>query len=180
MLWDTYCMVRLSVIYRGRAVPLVWMVMEHGSATVAYEVYKALLDRAATLMPFACRVVLLADRGFADTKLMRHLKQMDGTFAFASRKISGSIIGVRGVSRSAISPLAPGHARCWHRVRVTGQHFGPVHLAVARPSGSNDDRDVVSDEPTEVKTLQEYGFRFDIEDNFLDDKSNGFFSWNRP
>ena len=38
MLWDTYCMVRLSVIYRGRAVPLVWMVIEHGSATVAYEV----------------------------------------------------------------------------------------------------------------------------------------------
>ena len=32
MLWNTYCMVRLSVIYRGRAVPLVWCVLEHGSA----------------------------------------------------------------------------------------------------------------------------------------------------
>ena len=31
MLWDTYCMVRLSVSYRGRAVPLMWMVIEHGS-----------------------------------------------------------------------------------------------------------------------------------------------------
>ena len=80
MLWDTYCLVRLSVIYRGRAVPLVWMVIEHGSAAVAYEVYKALLDRAATLMPFACRVVFLADRGFADTQLMRHLTQMGWHF----------------------------------------------------------------------------------------------------
>ena len=174
MLWDTYCMVRLSVIYRGRAVPLVWMVMEHGSATVAYEVYKALLDRAATLMPFACRVVLLADRGFADTKLMRHLKQMGWHFRIRIKE--NFWIDHRGQRRFQVRDisLAPGHARCWHRVRVTGQHFGPVHLAVARPSGSNDYWYVVSDEPTEVKTLQEYGFRFDIEENFLDDKSNGF------
>jgi len=33
---------------------------------------------------------------------------------------------------------------------------------------------VVSDEPTELKTFEEYGLRFDIEENFLDDKSNGF------
>ena len=33
---------------------------------------------------------------------------------------------------------------------------------------------VVSDEPTSLTTLDEYGFRFDIEENFLDDKSNGF------
>src|SRR5213076_1291497 len=33
---------------------------------------------------------------------------------------------------------------------------------------------VLSDEPTDVSTLEEYGLRFDIEENFLDDKSNGF------
>ena len=60
MLWDTYCIIRLSVIYRGRAVPRVWSGIEHGSATVAYEVYTALLDKAATLLPFSCRVVFLA------------------------------------------------------------------------------------------------------------------------
>jgi hypothetical protein len=72
MLWNTYCIVRLSVIYRGRAIPLVWCVLAHGSATVAYEVYKELLDRAAALLPHACQVVFLADRGFADTQLLGH------------------------------------------------------------------------------------------------------------
>src|SRR5918996_540037 len=174
MLWDTYCMVRLSVIYRGRAVPLVWMVIEHGSAQVAYAVYKALLDRAATLMPFACRVVFLADRGFADTKLMRHLKQMGWHFRIRIKQ--NFWIDHRGQRRFQVRDisLAPGHARFWHGVRVTAQGFGPLHLAVARPLGSNDYWYVVSDEPTEVKTLQEYGLRFDIEENFLDDKSNGF------
>jgi len=33
---------------------------------------------------------------------------------------------------------------------------------------------VISDEPTEVKTLEAYGLRFDIEEHFLDDKSKGF------
>ena len=33
---------------------------------------------------------------------------------------------------------------------------------------------MVSDEPTSVRTFVEYGWRFDIEENFLDDKSNGF------
>jgi len=33
---------------------------------------------------------------------------------------------------------------------------------------------VISDEAAELKTLEEYGLRFDIEENFLDDKSNGF------
>ena len=70
MLWNTSCIVRLSVIYRGRAVPLVWCVLAHSSATVAYEVYKELLDKAAKRLPHACQVVFLADRGFADTQLL--------------------------------------------------------------------------------------------------------------
>jgi len=80
MLWDTYCIVRLSVISRGRAVPVVWYVLEHGSAAVAYTVYKALLDEAAKLLPRSCKVVFLADRGFADTQLMGHLKRLGWHF----------------------------------------------------------------------------------------------------
>jgi len=33
---------------------------------------------------------------------------------------------------------------------------------------------VVSDEPTDAKTLEEYGLRFDIEEAFLDEKSGGY------
>ena len=33
---------------------------------------------------------------------------------------------------------------------------------------------MVSSEPTSITTFVEYGLRFDIEENFLDDKSNGF------
>jgi hypothetical protein len=76
MLWNTYCLIRLSVIYRGRAVPLVWCVLQHGSAQVAFGAYRDLLDRAALLLPRSCKVVFLADRGFADTELMAHLQRL--------------------------------------------------------------------------------------------------------
>ena len=70
--------------------------------------------------------------------------------------------------------LTPGHIRCWQEVKITDYGFGPVHLAVARPLGSDEYWYVISDESTDVKTVEEYGLRFDIEENFLDDKSNGF------
>ena len=38
-LWDTYCSVRIALIYRGRAIPLVWKVLPHPSRSVADTVY---------------------------------------------------------------------------------------------------------------------------------------------
>jgi len=174
MLWNTYCIVRLSVVYRGRAVPLVWCVLEHGSAAVAYDVYKALLEKANTLVPFACKVVLLADRGFADTDLMRHLKRLGWHWRIRIKSNFWICRPGHGGFQVRDISLAPGHARFWQGVFLTAKRFGPVHLAVARPVGGDDDWYVISDEPTAVQTLEEYGLRFDIEENFLDDKSNGF------
>jgi len=37
ILWNRYCMIHLSVVCCGRAVPLLWRVLEHRSATVAFE-----------------------------------------------------------------------------------------------------------------------------------------------
>ena len=174
MLWNTYCMIRLSVIYRGRAVPLVWKVIEHGSAAVSLEVYQALLDEAKRRMPFACKVVFLADRGFADTQLMSYLREMGWHFRI---RIKAKF----WVDPSHLSPfqvgdveLKPGHMTCWQEVHITDHRFGPVHLAVAQPLRSDEYWYVISDETADLKTLEEYGLRFDIEENFWDDKSNGF------
>src|SRR5256886_14025674 len=39
MRWNPYCLMRLSVIYRGRAVPLVWQGVEPGRAAGSLETY---------------------------------------------------------------------------------------------------------------------------------------------
>jgi hypothetical protein len=51
MLWNQYCLIRFSLVYRGRAVPLVWEVVAHGSSSVAHAAYEALLDAVPPLLP---------------------------------------------------------------------------------------------------------------------------------
>ena len=70
MLWNRYCMIHLSVVCCGRGVPLLWHVLEHGSATVAFSEYKPLLRLARWLLRHHSDVMLLADRGFANHELM--------------------------------------------------------------------------------------------------------------
>jgi hypothetical protein len=36
LLWTQYCLIRLSLVYRGRAVPVGWDVIEHGSSSVTH------------------------------------------------------------------------------------------------------------------------------------------------
>jgi Transposase DDE domain len=180
MLWNTYCLVRLSVIYRGRAVPLVWCVLQHGSAQVAFEVYRDLLERAALLLPRSCKVVFLADRGFADTELMAHLQRLGWHWRI---RIKGSFWLYRpGQCRCKVERLAVarGHACFWHRVCITAKRYGPVHLAVAQAWQGQDVWYVLSDEPTDGQTFEEYGLRFDIEPTLSSPNREKFDKADRP
>lgn len=174
MLWNRYCLIRLSVIYRGRAVPVVWRVIEHGSSSVGHERYEGLLDAAAELLPAGVKGVFLADRGFADTELLAHLRRLGWHFRI---RIKASFQVYRPGHRACkveAFKLAPGRALFLHHVQLTATRFGPVSLALGQHASNGERWYVVSDEPTSVQTFVEYGWRFDIEENFLDDKSNGF------
>jgi hypothetical protein len=175
MLWGKYCIVRVSVVYRGRAVPLVWTVLEHPSSAVAFETYKNLLEKAAQLLlPFRCQVIFLADRGFADTDLMAHSTKLGWEWHI---RLKGNFLifrrGRRCCKAKQFTP-ARGQANYFHNVYITAEQYGPVHLAIARHPHSKEFWYVVSSQPTSMTTFEEYGLRFDIEENFLDDKSNGF------
>lgn len=174
LLWNTYCLMRISLVYRGRAIPLVWQVIAHSSSSVAHSVYQDLLTQAAALLPTGCRVVFLADRGFADTKLLAQLKKLQWHWRI---RIKNSFYVYRHGRRPLHLKhlgLARGYALYWQHIYVTKQRYGPVHLAVARLADTGEYWLVLSDEPTNQRTWTEYGLRFDIEENFLDDKSNGF------
>lgn len=175
MLWNTYCLIRVSIVYRGRAVPIAWKVIEHGSATVRFDEYKEVLDAVQALLPLGYTVVLLADRGFATTGLMAYCDEfLDWQWRIRCK--GNYIVYRQGKRRAQIRnlQLTRGQARCLHDVRLTDERYGPVHLALAKPDDSKEVWFIVSSHPTDRSTFVEYGMRFDIEENFLDDKSNGF------
>lgn len=174
MLWNQYCLIRLSVVYRGRAVPLVWEVIAHGSSSVSHEAYAALLDAVPALLPAGVKVVCLADRGFADTELLAHLRRLGWHFRIRIKATFTVLRPGQPPGKVEDFTLAPGRALFLHNVAITAERFGPVSLALARHSSNGEYWYIVSDEPTSVHTFVEYGRRFSIEENFLDDKSNGF------
>jgi hypothetical protein len=174
LLWNQYCLVRLSVVYRGRAVPVVWEVMEHRSSSVTHAAYEALLETVPALLPAGVQVVFLADRGFADTELLAQLRRLGWHFRIRIKATFSVLRPGQPVCKVEDFSLAPGRALFLHNVAITAEYFGPVSLALARHSSTGEYWYIVSDEPTSVHTFTEYGRRFDIEENFLDDKSNGF------
>jgi hypothetical protein len=174
MWWNRYCISRISVLYRGRAVPLGWQVRERGSSSVAYEGDEAVLDAVPSLVPLGVRVVCLADRGVAATALMVHLRHLGWHCRIRIKTTFGVARPGHPPCKVEDFPLAPGRALFLHHVTITADHFGPVSLALARHTTNGECWYVVSDEPTSVHPFVEYGWRFDSEENFLDDKANGF------
>lgn len=175
-LWDRFVIVRVSLIYRGRALPLSWLILEHKSTSVAFEDYKHILVEAAAILPKGCRVILLADRGFDDEDLMRQARDLGWGFRI---RLKSSVRIYRASKPSVkVGRLMPakGGALFLHKVWITDRCLGPVYLALAHaqtPEGYQEWA-IVSDDPTDLHTFDEYGLRFDIEENFLDDKSAGF------
>lgn len=75
VLWNRFCMIHVSIVCGRRAIPFLWKVIEHKSATVSFAEYKSLLKIAKKLIePRFSDVMLLADRGFANHQLIQWLQ----------------------------------------------------------------------------------------------------------
>lgn len=174
-LWGRFCWVRVSIPYRGRALPIAWCVLAHRSTRVSFEIYRQVLERAATMLPPHLEVVLLADRGFADRALIRWLR-VQGWHWRLRIKRSFRIYRPRHGWRTVKALTPPvGRALCLHGIYLGAQkELGPLYLAVGQPLAAQGPWYILSDEPTGPATFEEYAQRMHIEASILDDKSNGF------
>ena len=119
MLWNKYCMTHLSIICSGRAIPFLWSVEEHSSATIGFKVDQPLLRKASWLLRNQNNVMLLADRGFANQSLLKWLKQT--SWHYSIRIPSDTLIW--GVHRWCSVPISRlrtirGEAKMYHQVRL--------------------------------------------------------------
>ena len=63
-----------------------------------------------------------------------------------------------------------------HKGWLKDRQFGPIHLALGHVHTRNGHKEwvILTDDPTDLHTVEEWSWRFDLEDKFLDDKSAGF------
>jgi len=177
MYWEEYCLVRLAVVYRGRALPVVWRVLKRRSASVAFNEYREMLDQAANRLPKGVEVVLLVDRGFVHVKAMAVMStELGWHYRIRLKRDAWIWRAGKGWRQLKDFYLQRREALCLHTVKLHKQEwYGPMYVAMSYNNLNGEFWAIVTDEPINLQTFQEYGLRFDIEEAFLDDQSNG---WN--
>jgi Transposase DDE domain len=174
VLWDKYCMIHLSVVCCGRAIPLLWRVLEHESASVAFAEYHPLLRKARWLLRHHPDVMLLADRGFANHALMHWLERNPWHYCIRL-PCDVMLQGVRRYATMAQTLYPPlGEARLYHHVGLWLDGTHRCNLVLASVKGAKESWAVVTNEPPTLQTLWQYALRFQVEELFLDSKSGVF------
>jgi hypothetical protein len=170
-----FVLIRASLVYRGRAISVAWRALRHRSAQVGFEAYQPVLDQVGAMIPAGQVITLLADRGFVHERLLHSLRKQ--RWHFRLRLPGDTLVHLPAQPVSAVRGLCPppGEQRFFHQVSILGAAIGPVHLALACLLDQPDDPwFVVSDEPTDAVTLDEYGLRFDIEESIRSEKTGGY------
>lgn len=132
VLWNRYCMIHVSVTCCGRAVPLLWRVLEHSSATVSTKRYLPLLRLAHRLLKSYPDVMLLADRGFANHDLLAWLSQSHWHYCL---RLPSDVV-VHGPRRHPIEVgyLWPPKATLFWPMSKASRNPGPSSPMSCRPS----------------------------------------------
>lgn len=81
MFREQFCLIEVCLVWGGRSFTLAQGVLEHGSASVGFEQYQSVLERAKRVLPLQAQVTLLADRGFEHGNLIHWLRQQQWSWA---------------------------------------------------------------------------------------------------
>ena len=175
MVWNCFCIIWVGVVYRGRTVVVAWRIVPQASSTVKLWAIQRVLRQAARIIPAEVEVVLLADRGFADGKFMKYLREtLQWHFRIRIKRSFQFQLEGQWRKVSSVS-LQPGQAYFTPAIAIgKTRPYSDVYLAFAHDRQSGEDWVIVSDEPTTLQTFAQYRLRFQVEESFLDLKSNGF------
>ncbi len=174
MLWNRFCIIHLSVVCGGRAIPFLWKVLAHKSSTVAFSEYKLMLRLAQRLLSNYPDIMLLADRGFANHQLTEWLQNSNWHYCLRLP----CDVTLHGARRHPIELkyLYPpkSEAVLYHHVGLWLDGEIRCNIVLANVKGVKEPWAVITDEEPSLQTLWQYGLRFRVEELFLDSKSGAF------
>jgi hypothetical protein len=178
MLWNRFCVVVVSVVAHGRAIPLLWQTLEHPSATVSASVSIALLEKADQLLAGFGAITLLADRAFPCDELLSW---------FRGRSRWSYVMRLRGDTEihGTAAPLGcqvrklhlrRGQCRGFRGVRLWADGSQSANLVLAHPTGLPVEEPwfLISNLAPDLELVWSYEKRFCCEQLFRDQKSGVF------
>lgn len=162
----------LSVIYRGRALPIAWLVISAKKGHFSQERHIKLLSAIQELIPTGADVVFLGDGEFDGTELQAKLTDSD--WKYACRTSSNTILYDGEEFSFQDLPLQPDMCLSLPDVLFTRQRFGPVLAIAWWRKGYQEPIYLVTNFELTKEACYWYQKRFKIETFFSDQKSRGF------
>ncbi|MBM3152012.1 MAG: transposase [Chloroflexi bacterium] len=162
----------LSVIYRGRALPIAWLVISAKKGHFSQERHIKLLSAIQELLPPEADVVFLGDGEFDGAELQAELTDFGWKYAC---RTSNNIILFDGEEFSFQDlPLQPDMCLSLPDVLFTRQRFGPVLAIAWWRKGYKGPVYLISNFELAEEACYWYQKRFKIETFFSDQKGRGF------
>jgi hypothetical protein len=178
VLWNHSCVVALSMVCHGRAIPLLWQTLEHPSASVSADVVIGLLQRADRLLADCPAITLLADRGFPSAELLGWFEGRERWSYVMRLRGDAEIHGTAAPLGCQVRrlQLPRGHCRGYRDVQLWGDGQRRANLVLARPIGikASEPWYLVSNRDPTLDLVWAYGQRFCCEQLFRDQKSGIF------
>ena len=163
----------VSVVYHGRALPLVWVVVKGKKGHLCEELHCELLALVQAIMPAEATVIFLGDGEFDGTTLQTRLQQAG--WLYVCRTASNILVTAfdRQFALGKV-PLRSGQAKEISPAWMTAAEFGPVHLLAVWDEAYTDPIFLVTNMAEPEAALAHYRLRATIETLFSDQKNRGF------
>jgi hypothetical protein len=178
LLWNRICVVVVSVVCHGRAIPLLWQTLEHPSASVSAAVSIALLEKADQLLAGFGEITLLADRAFPCAELLSWFHGRE-RWSYVMRlpgdtEIHGTAAPLGCQVRRL--RLRRGQCRGFRNIRLWADGSCTANLVLAHPTGLAVEEPwyLISNAKPSLDLVWSYGRRFCCEQLFRDQKSGVF------
>ena len=165
----------LHVVYKGRALPVAWLVRQGKKGHFPEAWHIALVKQVEELLPAGAQVVLLGDGEFDGTDLQHTLEEAGWSY------VCRTGIGMTATWEGETFRLdtlgtcsKPGTLIELKEVRFTEDAYGPIMLVCCWAKGYHDPLYLVSNMTSADEACYLYSKRFRIETFFSDQKSRGF------
>ena len=165
----------IHVVYKGRALPLVWGVRRGKKGHFPEALHIALMEQVQELIPPGARVVVLGDGEFDGTDL-QHMMQEAG-WSYVCRTGIGMTATWEGETfrlDTLGTCIKAGTLIALQEVFFTAEAYGPIMLLCCWAKGYQEPLYLISNMTSAEEACQLYGKRFRIETFFSDQKSRGF------
>jgi hypothetical protein len=168
------CLVLMaSVVYHGRAIPLLWTVVKGKKGHLPQTEHCALIKQLQTIIPTTAQVMVLGDGEFDGTELQATLRAAD--WHYVCRTATNITIYAQDrVFAVGNLPLKRGEAVALDNVQMTAERYGPILLLGIWDQAHEAPLYLVSSLSDAEAAAEWYRLRFRIERMFAQHKSRGF------